>query len=52
MRPNSGDVIGDKYRLERLLGEGGMGTVFAAVNIVTGKQVAIKWLKPELAKPR
>jgi serine/threonine protein kinase len=49
MRPNPGDVIADKYRLERPLGEGGMGTVYAASNILTGKQVAIKWLKPELA---
>jgi serine/threonine protein kinase len=49
MRPNPGDVIADKYRLERPLGEGGMGTVYAAANMLTGKQVAIKWLKPELA---
>ena len=49
MRPSRGDVIAEKYRVERPLGEGGMGTVFAAANLVTGKQVAIKWLKPELA---
>jgi serine/threonine protein kinase len=49
MKPTLGEIIADKYRLERPLGEGGMGTVFAAVNLLTGKQVAIKWLKPELA---
>src|SRR5262245_30307784 len=49
MRPNPGDVIAEKYRVERPLGEGGMGTVYAAANMLTGKQVAIKWLKPELA---
>lgn len=45
-----GDLIAEKYRLERVLGEGGMGKVFSAVNVVTGKQVAIKWLHAELGK--
>ncbi|HEY6881464.1 MAG TPA: protein kinase [Polyangiales bacterium] len=50
MKPNLGDVIADKYRLDRVLGEGGMSMVFAAVNVLTGKHVAIKWLQPEVVK--
>lgn len=40
-------MLGGKYRLERLLGEGGMGAVFAATNEWTGKRVAIKTLHAE-----
>ncbi len=50
MKPNLGDVIADKYRLDRVLGEGGMSMVFAANNVLTGKPVAIKWLQPEVVK--
>ncbi len=35
-----GETIGGKYRLERLLGDGGMGAVFAAENLNTGRRVA------------
>lgn len=44
-----GTVVADRYCLERKLGEGGMGAVWAARHIVTRKMVAIKLLKPELA---
>jgi eukaryotic-like serine/threonine-protein kinase len=40
--PSPGDILGGKYRLERLLGQGGMGAVFEATHLVTGKRVAIK----------
>lgn len=42
--PSVGDVILDKYRLEALLGEGGMGRVFVGENLLTGKLVALKCL--------
>jgi serine/threonine-protein kinase len=38
-----------KYRIERLLGEGGMGIVVLATHIGFGDRVAIKLLRPEIA---
>lgn len=35
-------VIGGKYRITELIGQGGMGTVFEAVHTGTGSRVAIK----------
>jgi serine/threonine-protein kinase len=47
--PKPGDVIAGKYRVERLLGQGGMGAVFSALHTLTGKRVALKWLLPDLS---
>ena len=44
MRP--GDVFAGKYRVERLLGRGGMGLVVAARHLHLGERVAIKLLLP------
>ncbi|MCE9576294.1 MAG: protein kinase [Deltaproteobacteria bacterium] len=44
-----GAVIDGKYRVDRVLGEGGMGRVVAATHLRLGTQVAIKVLLPELA---
>jgi serine/threonine protein kinase len=43
-----GSVLRDKYRLERVLGIGGMATVYAATHR-NGAEVALKLLHPELA---
>jgi tRNA A-37 threonylcarbamoyl transferase component Bud32 len=43
-----GDVIGSRYRLEKLLGRGAMGQVFLAENLAIGLKVAVKVLHPEL----
>jgi serine/threonine-protein kinase len=50
----SGVVISDRYRLTRLLGEGGMGAVWEATHSLTRKSVALKFLKaaPENAQAR
>ncbi|MFL5516353.1 MAG: protein kinase domain-containing protein, partial [Gemmatimonadales bacterium] len=42
-------ALGDRYDVERLLGEGGMATVFLAKDLRHGRQVAIKTLRAELA---
>jgi serine/threonine protein kinase len=39
-----GSVVADKYKIESLLGEGGMGFVFAALHLQLGHRVAIKVL--------
>lgn len=43
-RPEPGQVLAGKYRIERELGHGGMGVVYGAKHRVTGRRVAIKWL--------
>jgi serine/threonine-protein kinase len=47
--PKTGDLIAAKYRIEQLIGVGGMGAVFSATHQYTGKRVALKWMLPELA---
>jgi serine/threonine-protein kinase len=44
-----GDVIDGKYRVERVLGVGGMGMVVSAIHLKLEERVAIKVVLPELA---
>jgi serine/threonine protein kinase len=50
MTPVPGDIIGGKYRIVRLIGDGGMGTVFEAHHEFLETQVALKFLHSDLAK--
>src|SRR5688572_17895579 len=42
-------ALGDRYRIERELGQGGMATVYLAEDLKHKRKVALKVLKPELA---
>src|SRR6185437_191170 len=44
-----GARVAGKLRIERILGQGGMGTVAVATHVGLDQRVAIKVLKPELA---
>jgi serine/threonine protein kinase len=46
--PAIGSVVAGKYRVEALLGEGGMGAVFRAHHELMDKPVALKWLHPRM----
>ena len=44
-RGSPGELVAQRYVLERVVGEGGMGVVWAARDLHTGRAVALKMLK-------
>jgi hypothetical protein len=52
LRPSRGSLlINERYRLERRLGRGGMGTVYSATDTVLERPVAIKVIRDEATTP-
>src|SRR5437867_5103682 len=45
-----GQVLDDKYRLERLLGQGGMGAVYLVTHLGTERYVALKLITPQFMR--
>jgi CheY-like chemotaxis protein len=50
--PLLGTVLSDRYRVERVIGVGGVGAVYRATQIGLDRRVAVKVLKPELTDSR
>lgn len=48
--PYIGQVLDEKYRLERLLGRGGMGAVYLATHLGTERYVALKLITPQFMR--
>jgi serine/threonine-protein kinase len=46
--PSLGDTIAGKYRIEAILGRGGMGVVYAARHAISERRVAVKWMEADL----
>ncbi|WP_308917899.1 serine/threonine-protein kinase [Jannaschia sp. LMIT008] len=42
-----GSVLNDNYRIDRRIGEGGMGEVYEGVHLFTGNRVAVKMIHPQ-----
>jgi hypothetical protein len=49
VRVDVGSVIGGRYRIDELLGRGGMGSVFRATQLGLGRAVAVKVIRPDHA---
>ena len=49
---DTGNIIGDRYRIKGKIGKGGMGEVYMVRDITTGERCALKTLLPQFAKEK
>lgn len=49
-RTGPGTVIARRYRVDHIVGQGGMATVWAATDMESGLRVALKFMRPEDAR--
>ena len=45
-----GTILADRYQVQKVIGDGGMGSVFLAEHVTLRKRVALKVLHPELCR--
>lgn len=50
--PRGGDVLLGKYRVDGVVDEGGMGVILAGTHLQLGHRVAVKVMRPELARQK
>jgi serine/threonine-protein kinase len=48
--PKPGEVLNGKYKIEKIIGKGGMGAVLSAHHELLGERIAIKFLLGEIAQ--
>lgn len=48
--PSAGEVVDGKYRIDRMLGQGGMGAVAAAFHLLRKAPVALKFISPDIVR--
>jgi eukaryotic-like serine/threonine-protein kinase len=46
--PSVGSLMAGKYRIDGVIGRGGMGAVYRATHVMLNKTVAVKTIKPDL----
>jgi tRNA A-37 threonylcarbamoyl transferase component Bud32 len=47
--PPSSELVANKYRVTRLIGRGGMGSVWEGIHVTLGNRVAIKFIETDYA---